>query len=116
MISAMIISNSSWLCLAIAIFFGVLGTVSMKLSNGLQRLKPSICLFIFYFISFAAMTLAVDGVDVCIVYAIWSGVGTTLVAIIGVLLFHESISITKVVSIFLIVIGVVGIHLANAYH
>ncbi len=100
----------------VAIFFGVLGTVSMKLSQGLQKLKPSICLCVFYVISFAALTLAVQGVDISIVYAIWSGVGTVLVAIIGVLVFQEYISIVKVISLFFIVVGVIGIHLANVIH
>lgn len=109
-------SNSSWLSLFVAILFGVLGTVSMKLSHGLQKLKPSLCLLIFYSISFVALTLAVQGVDISIVYAIWSGIGTILVAIIGVFLFKESISVQKVFSLLLIVIGVVGIHLANAFH
>lgn len=112
----MIISTSSSLCLLVAILFGVFGTISMKLSNGLQKLKPSLCLLFFYIISFAALTLAIQGVDVSIVYAIWSGVGTILVAIIGVFMFNESISFKKVISILLIVIGVLGIHLTNAHH
>ena len=106
----------SWICLAIAILFGVLGTVSLKLSHGLQRLKPSVCLAFFYFISFSALTLALQGIDVSIVYAVWSGVGTILVAIIGIVFFHESMSIRKLVSLLLIVLGVFGIHLANAFH
>jgi small multidrug resistance pump len=112
----MLISNSSWLCLIVAILFGVMGTVSMKLSEGLQKLKPSICLFVFYLISFAALTMAVQGVDVSIVYAVWSGIGTILVAIIGVLVFQEYISVVKVVSLLFIVIGVLGINLANVIH
>jgi small multidrug resistance pump len=112
----MLISNSSWLCLVVAILFGVMGTVSMKLSEGLQKLKPSICLFVFYLISFAALTMAVQGVDVSIVYAVWSGIGTILVAIIGVLVFQEYISVVKVVSLLFIVVGVLGINLANVIH
>jgi small multidrug resistance pump len=112
----MLISNSSWLCLVVAILFGVMGTVSMKLSEGLQKLKPSICLFVFYLISFAALTMAVQGVDVSIVYAVWSGVGTILVAVIGVLVFQEYISVVKVISLLFIVVGVLGINLANVIH
>jgi len=107
---------SSWLCLLIAIPFGVLGTVSMKLSEGFKKWKPSVCLLVFYAISLATMTLAVQGIDVSIVYAIWSGVGTILIAIIGVLVFKESISARKVISLILVVAGVVGIHLTNAFH
>jgi small multidrug resistance pump len=108
------IFTESWLYLSIAIFFGVLGTVSMKLSHGLKKWRPSVSLVIFYFISFVALTLAIQGIDMSIVYAIWSGVGTILVAIIGVLIFKESVSIRKLISLCLVVIGVIGIHLTNA--
>jgi small multidrug resistance pump len=112
----MIINWTSWYFLLIAIIFGVLGTISLKLSDGLTRLKPSIYLTIFYSISFVGLTLALQYIDISIVYAVWSGVGTLLVAIIGVLLFKESVSIKKVISLFLIVFGVLGIHFANVFH
>ena len=105
--------SDSWLYLLVAIPFGVLGTISMKLSHGLKKWKPSVCLFVFYLISFIALTLAIQGIDVSIVYAIWSGIGTILVGIIGVLIFEESVSLKKALSLFLIVIGVIGMHLAN---
>jgi small multidrug resistance pump len=108
--------SNSWLFLLVAILFGVLGTVSMKLSYGLQKLKPSVCLIIFYLISFVALTLAVQGVDISIVYAIWSGVGTVLVAIIGVLLFDESVSFKKIIALVFVVVGVLGVHIANVIH
>src|SRR3989338_4340613 len=107
----MLITLNSWLYLLIAILFGVLGTVSLKLSHGLKNWKPSFSLVVFYTICLTAMTLAVQGIDISIVYAIWSGVGTVLVAIIGILIFEESISIRKMISFVLIVVGVVGIHL-----
>lgn len=107
--------SESWWYLFIAILFGVLGTVSLKMSHGLRKWKPSVCLIIFYLISFIVMTLAIQGIDISIVYAIWSGVGTILVAIIGILIFEESISIKKIISLLLIVVGVVGIHLTNAF-
>lgn len=108
--------SDSWLWLLIAIPFGVLGTVSMKLSHGLKKWKPSVCLFVFYVISFIALTLALQGIDMSLVYAIWSGVGTVLMGIIGVFLFEESVSYKKIISLFFIVMGVVGIHLANGLY
>lgn len=108
-------TGSAWYLL-IAIPFGVLGTISMKLSHGFQKWKPSVCLLLFYLVSFIALTLAIQGMDMSIVYAIWSGIGTLLVAIIGVFVFNESVLTRKIFSLSLIVIGVIGIHLANAYH
>lgn len=107
--------HHSWWYLSVAIPFGVLGTISMKLSHGLQKWKPSLSLVAFYLISFVALTLALEGTDVSIVYAVWSGVGTLLVAIIGALTFEESLSFKKIISLFLIVMGVFGIHLTDAF-
>jgi small multidrug resistance pump len=107
--------SESWWYLLIAIAFGVLGTTSMKLSYGLKKWKPSVCLILFYLISFAALTLALEGIDISIVYAIWSGIGTVFVAIIGYFVFEEKISVKKCLSLLLIVLGVFGIHLTNAF-
>lgn len=106
--------SDSWLYLLVAIPFGVLGTISMKLSQGLSKWKPTVCITIFYLISFIALTLAIKGIAISIVYAIWSGAGTILVAMIGMLIFEETVSVKKIFSLVLIVIGIVGIHLANA--
>lgn len=106
----------SWWYLIIAIFFGVLGTISMKLSHGLKKWKPSFYLIICYMISFVALTLAIRGMDVSMIYAIWSGIGTILIAIISIFIFEESMSFIKIMSIMCIVIGVLGMHLTNAIH
>jgi len=103
----------SWLFLFAAIFFGVLGTVSLKLSDGLKKLKPSFCLFLFYCLALIGLTVALQGIDMSIVYGIWSGLGTVLVAILGVLIFQETLSLRKIIALALVVLGVVGIHLAN---
>lgn len=101
----------SWISLSIAILFGVLGTLSMKLSHGFQNARPALFTAIFYTISFIALTFAMKYLDLSVVYAVWSGVGTILVATIGILHFNESISMRKGFFLLLIVIGVIGIHL-----
>ena len=104
----------SWISLAIAILFGVLGTLSLKLSDGLQKLRPVIWLAIFYAISFSALTFAMQYIELSVIYAVWSGVGTVLVATIGFFYFHESVSVKKIFFLALIVIGVIGIHLSES--
>ena len=106
----------SWSYLLVAIFFGALGTISMKLSDGLEKLKPTLFLIFFYLISFIALTFAAKSMDISIVYALWSGIGTVFVALIGMIVFKESMSVAKIMSLFLIILGVIGIHLTNAFH
>jgi small multidrug resistance pump len=105
-----------WLYLAAAILLEVAGTTSMKLSNGLTRLLPSILIFVFYAISFTALSLALKKIPVSIAYAIWSGVGTALIAAIGIIYFRETLSFIKLVCIGLIVIGVVGLYTLGTDH
>jgi small multidrug resistance pump len=98
-----------WLALVGAIVLEIAGTVSMKLSHGFTRTLPSVLLFAFYGLSFGLMTIAVKKIDMSVSYAIWSGVGTATIALIGVLAFRESLTAVQVLSIALIIVGVVGL-------
>jgi small multidrug resistance pump len=103
-----------WLYLASAIVLEVAGTTSMKLSSGFTKVVPSVLIFVFYAASFVALTFALKKIDVSIAYAVWSGIGTALIASIGVLYFREPATLVKLLSIGLIVIGVVGVNLGGA--
>ena len=100
-----------WLFLAAAILLEVAGTVFMKLSEGFTRLLPSIMLFVFYAASFTALTFSLKKIDLSIAYTVWAGVGTALIALVGILYFREPVSMMKSVSICLIIIGVAGLNL-----
>ncbi len=105
----------SWIYLVLAIIMEVIGTTNMKLSEGFTKLMPSILMFVFYGFSFAFITLALKKIDVSIAYALWSGVGTALIATIGFLYFKEPATAIKIGSIALIVIGVVGLMLVERH-
>lgn len=104
----------AWLLLAVAILFEVCGTTCMKLSDGLQRLGPSVIMFSCYAVAFSLNTLVVRTLDLSVTYAVWSGVGTALTAVIGIYYFKEPATALKLVSLGLIVIGVIGLHGASA--
>lgn len=99
-----------WLSLCGAIVLEVAGTTSMKLSQGFSRPLPSVLLFVFYGMSFTLMTIAVKKIDMSVSYAIWSGVGTALIALIGIAWFKEPLTTLKIVSIVFIVAGVFGLN------
>ena len=102
-----------WFILAIAIVLEVAGTTSLKLSDGLSRLIPTLCMTVFYIASVAALAVAVKKIEVSIAYAVWAGAGTALIALIGILYFNESTNMVKLVSILLIITGVVGLNLSS---
>ena len=105
-----------WGWLLVAIFFEVAGTTSLKISHGLTKLIPSICTFVFYGISFCALAFSLKKLDIGIAYAIWSGIGTAAIACIGIFYFGESVSLLKIISFILIIIGVIGLRIANGTH
>ena len=102
-----------WFYLAMAIALEVMGTTCMKLSEGFTRLIPSVLVFVLYMVSFTFMILALKKMELGIVYAIWAGLGTALIALIGIVWFGESMGLLKIVSIVFIVLGVVGLRLSE---
>jgi small multidrug resistance pump len=101
-----------WVLLFAAILLEVAGITSMKLSRGFAEPLPSLAVPVFYVLSAAAVILALKRLDLSVTYAIWSGVGTALAAMIGIAYFREPLSLFKLASILLVVLGVVGLSLA----
>lgn len=107
---------TSWLILCLAVTLEVAGTTSMKLSEGFTKLIPSLAMGFFYAGSLALLTIALKRIDVSIAYAIWSGLGTALIAVIGFYWFKEPLTVLKIGSLALIIAGVVGLNLSGAAH
>ena len=103
-----------WLILVGAIVLEVAGTTSMKLSEGFTKLVPSVLIFVFYAASFVAFTFALKKIEVSVAYAVWSGIGTALITLIGIWYFREAATALKFVSILLIIVGVVGLNLSGS--
>lgn len=103
----------AWMLLSGAILLEVAGTTSMRLSDGFTRLTPAFLMLLFYGGAFAINTLVVRVLGLSVTYAVWSGVGTVLTAIIGIWYFKEPSTALKMASIGLIVIGVMGLHSAS---
>lgn len=106
--------NMNWTFLLLAIIFETVGTTAMKMSSGFTRIGPAIVMGICYILCFTLLTLALKQLDVSLAYAIWSGVGTALITIIGIWWFNESVSTLKVLSIVLIILGVIGLHISSS--
>jgi small multidrug resistance pump len=102
-----------WFYLTIAIIFEVAGTTCMKLSEGLTQIIPTIFIFVFYALCGVFITLALTKLQIAVAYAIWAGLGTALIAIVGMVYFHEPVDGQKIVSLVLIVMGIAGLNLSG---
>jgi small multidrug resistance pump len=104
----------SWILLIAAICMEVSGTTCLKLSAGFTKWLPSVLLFVFYGLSLTMMAFAVKKLDLSLTYAIWSGVGTFLIALVGFFWFKEPFTLLKMVSMSLVIAGVVGLNLSSS--
>lgn len=101
----------AWLLVILAIGLEVSGTTALKLSDGFTQRGPTVAAVCFYVAAFASLGFAVASLDVGVVYAIWAGAGTALIAVVGVLYFGERMRPPAWGGIGLIVIGVLCVEL-----
>ncbi len=101
-----------WLFLFLAIMGEVIGTSALKASDGFTKIVPSIIVIAGYAIAFFFLSLTLkENINIGVVYAIWSGVGVSLISVIGYLYYKQSLDIPALLGIALIIIGVMIINL-----
>lgn len=102
----------AWLALAIG--SEIVATVSLKLFDGFTRPIPSVVVVLGYALSFYALSITLRSIPLGVVYAVWSGVGTAAIVVIGLFLFREVLDAVKLAGIGLIIAGVVMLNGAGA--
>lgn len=103
--------NPGYLYLAVAIAAEVIATSALKASDGFTRIGPSIVVAAGYGVAFYFLSLVLKTVPVGVAYAIWSGVGIVLIALIGWLFMKQHLDAGAIAGIGLIVAGVLVIQL-----
>lgn len=103
----------SWIFLLLAGFFEICFTIALKFSQGFSKLVPSIITVIFIVLSFFSVAQAMKTIPIGTAYAVWAGIGAAGTVICGILFFGDSYHIIRLLSIFLIIIGIIGLKLAH---
>ncbi|HLI11181.1 MAG TPA: multidrug efflux SMR transporter [Alphaproteobacteria bacterium] len=99
------------LYLLIAILSEVAATSALKASDGFAHAIPSAVVVAGYAVAFYCLSLALREIPVGVAYAIWSGAGIVLLAIIGYVLYRQSLDLAAVIGIALILAGVLVLNL-----
>lgn len=99
-----------WIFLMIAIIAEVIATSALKSSEGFTKLVPSLIVITGYSIAFYFLSLTLRSMSVGVVYAIWSGLGTVLIALVAYFVFKQKLDVPAIIGLFLIVAGVVVIN------
>ncbi|MEJ9229901.1 multidrug efflux SMR transporter [Peribacillus butanolivorans] len=103
-----------YVILGIAIISEVFGSTMLKVSNGFKKLFPSIGVIIGMGIAFYCLSLSLKTIPLGTAYAIWSGIGTALTALVGVIVYKESFNLKKFLGLVLIIGGVVVLKLSSS--
>lgn len=104
----------AWIYLSVAIATEVVGTVFLRYTDGFTRPAASILVIVMYVLSLWLTALALKGLEISLAYAVWAGVGTAAIAIIGMAAMGEAVNALKLASIALVIGGVVGLNLSGA--
>jgi small multidrug resistance pump len=96
-----------WIFLSVAIVSEVVATSALKASEGFSRLWPSLIVAAGYLSAFYFLSLTLKTIPVGVAYAIWSGAGVALIALIAWVFFGQALDAPAVVGLSLIVAGVV---------
>lgn len=103
----------NWLILLIAGLFEVVWAIGLKYSDGFSKPLASALTLLAMAISVILLGWALRSLPVGSAYAVWVGVGAVGTAIASVVLFGESMSPMKVLSLSFVVIGIIGLKLAH---
>ena len=96
-----------WLFLILAVVAETIGTSALKASEGFSRPVPSLVVPVAYGISFWLLAMVLRSIPVGIAYAIWSGLGVVLIAVIGRIAFGQRLDGPALAGIALILAGIV---------
>ena len=100
----------TYVYLFLAIVAEVIATSALKAAEGFTKLVPSLLVVIGYVAAFFLLSLVLRSMTVGIAYAIWSGVGIILLAIVGAMAFREMPDMPAIIGMGLIIAGVIVIH------
>ena len=104
----------AWIYLAAAISSEVIGTVALRSTEGFTKPLPSALVIVTYVLSIWFMALSLKQLEISLVYAVWAGIGTAAIAVIGMAALGEPVNALKLGSLALVIGGVVGLNLAGA--
>lgn len=103
----------AWLVLFVAGLFEIGWAIGLKYTEGFTRLWPSMGTVLAMVVSVVLLAMAMRALPVGTAYAVWTGIGAVGTVILGIMLFGEPATATRLACIGLIVAGIVGLKLVT---
>ncbi len=106
--------NMAWIYLFIAGIFEVVWAIALKYSHGFTKLIPSLITLGGMAISFYLLSIATKTLPIGTAYAIWTGIGALGTVLLGILFLNEPVNFLRIVFLFLILVGIIGLKFTAA--
>ncbi|MFW6021363.1 MAG: DMT family transporter [Guyparkeria sp.] len=107
---------NAWLILLAAGLLEIVWATGLRFTDGFSRLVPTVVVLAIAWASFYLLALAMREIPMGTAYAVWTGIGATGVAVLGILWFKEPVTAARLGFIALIVIGIVGLKWSSGNH
>lgn len=104
----------SWVYLFCAGIFEIVWAVTLKFTYGFTKLWPTVGTFSAGLISFYLLALALKQIPIGTAYAIWTGIGAVGTVILGIIFFKEPATLSRILCISLIMIGILGLKMTSS--
>ena len=103
----------SWVILIAAGLLEVIWAIGLKYTKGFTQLVPSVITVVALVGSVWLLAVAARTLPIGTAYAVWVGIGATGAALLGIVLFHEPVSLARVLCLLLLVVAIVGLKLTT---
>jgi quaternary ammonium compound-resistance protein SugE len=103
-----------WAILFLAGLFEMCWAVGLKLSHGFSHLGWSAFTAVTMALSVYLLSQAMRGLPLGTAYAVWTGIGAVGTALVGIFIFKEPAGVWRMLSLFCIIAGIIGLKLTNA--
>lgn len=100
---------NGWFYLGIGLLLSLIGNPLLKISNGFEKPMLGALAMVLMFAATFFWGMSIKTLPLAVAYVIWSGVGTFVFAIIGMMYFNEPMTVLKAVFMLLVLIGCIGL-------
>lgn len=107
-------TNVAWFVLVVAGFFETAWAIGLEFSDGLTKLKPTVATVVALAISMVLLAKAVQELPVGTAYAVWTGIGASATALLGIYLFDEPATFARLFFVLVIVAGIAGLQMVSS--
>jgi quaternary ammonium compound-resistance protein SugE len=105
--------NSAWVYLVVAGLLEICWAIGLKYTDGFTRLWPSIFTIVALIASMFFLAKAAQTLPIGTAYAVWVGIGALGAAILGIFLFQEPVSLSRIGFLLMLFISILGLKLTS---